>query len=76
MYYVFDIYVANTISQNTNPFNINNKFNIITRRAKPRNSDLKVRLGLWAAKKWTMECSGQSVGWGGRGWGSLRGQRE
>ena len=51
MYYLFHIYVANTISQNTNPFIINNKFNIITRRAKPRNSDLKVRLGLWTAKK-------------------------
>ena len=57
MYYVFDIHVANVISQNTNPFNINNKSNITTRRAKPRNLALKVRLGLWAAKKWTMECS-------------------
>lgn len=31
MYYVFDIHVANVISQNTNPFNINNKSNITTR---------------------------------------------
>ena len=53
-----DIQIANKISQNTNHFNINNRFNTTTRKTKPRNSVLGVKPGWRPAKKWIKECSG------------------
>lgn len=53
-----DFQIANKISQNTNLFNINNRFNTITRETKPRESALEVRPAWWPAKKWIKECSG------------------
>lgn len=62
---LLDLQLAKEISQNTNLFNISNRFNTTTRKVKPRKSALEVRPGQWQAKKRTKECSGAECRGGG-----------